>query len=93
MTNQKSNHTGECQSTNKNAYSERVAAKKARYIAKAEELNRQSNSLARESSKMSEAIPFGQPILIGHHSETRDRNYRARISKKMDAAVAAQKKS
>ena len=23
-------------------------------------------------------IPFGQPILIGHHSEKRDRNYRRR---------------
>ena len=39
MTNNASKHTGVCQSTNKNAYSERVAARKARYIAKAEELN------------------------------------------------------
>jgi hypothetical protein len=28
---------------------------------------------------MASAIPFGQPILIGHHSEGRDRNYRGRI--------------
>lgn len=28
---------------------------------------------------MAGAIPFGQPILIGHHSERRDRNYRERI--------------
>jgi hypothetical protein len=29
--------------------------------------------------EMAQAIPFGQPILIGHHSEKRDRAYRARI--------------
>lgn len=28
---------------------------------------------------MADAIPFGQPILVGHHSESRDRRYRARI--------------
>ena len=28
---------------------------------------------------MAEAIPFGQPILVGHYSEGRDRNYRGRI--------------
>lgn len=31
------------------------------------------------ASTMAAGIPFGQPILIGHHSETRDRNYRERI--------------
>jgi hypothetical protein len=30
---------------------------------------------------MSSAIPFGQPILVGHHSEGRDRRYRERIEK------------
>ena len=28
---------------------------------------------------MASAIPFGQPILVGHHSEKRDRRYRERI--------------
>ncbi|MBP2657188.1 MAG: hypothetical protein H6Q69_220 [Firmicutes bacterium] len=27
------------------------------------------------AKKMAEYIPFGQPILIGHHSEQRDRNF------------------
>ena len=31
---------------------------------------------------MASVIPFGQPILVGHHSETRDRNYRNRIHNK-----------
>src|SRR3954469_3088557 len=29
--------------------------------------------------KMASFIPMGQPILIGHHSEKRDRNYRKKI--------------
>lgn len=36
---------------------------------------------------MGEAIPFGQPILVGHHSEKRDRNYRARIDAKITRGV------
>ena len=33
--------------------------------------------------KMASVIPMGQPILIGHHSERRDRNYREKIGNKM----------
>lgn len=36
---------------------------------------------------MGDAIPFGQPILVGHHSEKRDRNYRARIDATMTRGV------
>lgn len=32
-----------------------------------------------QARKMASVIPFGQPILVGHHSEQRDRNYRKRI--------------
>lgn len=35
-----------------------------------------------QAHRMAEAIPFGQPILVGHHSERRDRRYRNRM---MDA--------
>jgi hypothetical protein len=35
---------------------------------------------------MADVIPFGQPILVGHHSEGRDRRYRARIWRKQDQA-------
>ena len=31
-----------------------------------------------DASRRAAAIPFGQPILVGHHSEQRDRNYRDR---------------
>jgi hypothetical protein len=33
---------------------------------------------------MASAIPFGQPILVGHHSEKWDRNYRRRIHNNYD---------
>lgn len=36
---------------------------------------------------MGEAIPFGQPIIVGHYSEKRDRNYRARINAKVTRGV------
>ena len=38
-------------------------------------------------------IPFGQPILIGHHSEKRDRNYRARAVWKIDRGIELQEKA
>lgn len=39
------------------------------------------------AERMQAAIPFGQPILADHHSHTRDRNYRARISRHIDRGV------
>ena len=42
---------------------------------------------------MSEAIPFGQPIIVGHHSEQSDRNYRKRISDKFESAFREQGKA
>lgn len=35
------------------------------------------------ADRMASAIPMGQPILIGHHSERRDRRYRERIGSKL----------
>lgn len=45
---------------------------------------KKSDALLSEGHKMFDAIPFGQPILVGHHSEGRDRNYRDRASSKLD---------
>jgi hypothetical protein len=42
---------------------------------------------------MVEYIPLGQPILVGHHSEKRDRNFRAKIHSTMGQAVQEQKKA
>src|SRR5947207_1571026 len=42
---------------------------------------------------MADAIPFGQPILVGHHSEKRDRRFRARIDGKFRKGIALHKKA
>ncbi|MFN2537869.1 MAG: DUF3560 domain-containing protein, partial [Mycobacteriales bacterium] len=40
------------------------------------------------AQETADRIPFGQPILAGHHSEGRDRRYRQRISDTFDKAAA-----
>lgn len=42
---------------------------------------------------MASVIPFGQPILIGHPSEQRDRNYRDKIHNTFGKAFAMQDKA
>lgn len=39
----------------------------------------EAKDLYNSASEMASIIPMGQPILIGHHSERRDRNYRDKI--------------
>lgn len=55
--------------------------------ARAERMSKLGYDLTMQASKMAEAIPMGQPILIGHHSEHSDRSYRARIDNKMRRGV------
>ncbi|EMP3151351.1 DUF3560 domain-containing protein [Salmonella enterica] len=76
-----------------NRYEQRLADKKARYEERAERASRESNSTYQKARQMGEAIPFGQPILIGHHSEKRDRNYRDRIHNTYGKAFALQDKA
>jgi hypothetical protein len=42
---------------------------------------------------MAQAIPFGQPILVGHHSERGDRNYRDRIHNTMGRGIEDTRKA
>jgi len=65
------------------SYEEKKQARIDRYKAQAAKASSRSNALANESIDMISAIPAGQPILVGHHSETRDRNYRQRADNKM----------
>jgi len=39
----------------------------------------ESNAAYERAHSMADVIPFGQPILVGHHSEKSDRSYRGRI--------------
>lgn len=65
-------------------FNEKLEAKKEYYEEMAEKKEKLSNQLFKEAKSMASVIPFGQPILVGHHSEKRDRNYRNKISNKFD---------
>jgi len=74
-------------------YETRKADRIARLAEKASTLEKESDATSAQAHNMASVIPFGQPILVGHHSEKSDRSYRNRIGKKMDAAVELHKKA
>ena len=63
------------------AYEAKRQARKDRYRALAEKMRLRAKTRLDQAHKMAGAIPFGQPILVGHHSENRDRRYRECIHK------------
>lgn len=76
-----------------NEYERKQANRIANYEKLAQKANVESEKTYNRAHKMAEAIPFGQPILIGHHSEKRDRNYRDRIHNTYGKAFALQDKA
>lgn len=75
------------------AYDDKIADKKIRYEEMARKTDAESKRMAQVSRDMISAIPMGQPILVGHHSEMRDRRYRQRAWDKMDKAYQLSKKA
>ena len=63
----------------KNAYEQKIEARKERYRALSEKMRTRAKAHVEQARRMADAIPFGQPILVGHHSEKRDRKFRERI--------------
>ena len=76
-----------------NPYDDKIAEKQIRYQELSQKAKTDSDSLAKQSHDMISAIPMGQPILVGHHSEMRDRRYRQRAWDKMDKAYQLSKKA
>lgn len=74
-------------------YAERKAEKIERYQELAQKNEIKSTQLSEQAHKMADVIPFGQPILVGHYSEGRDRNYRARINKTFEKSVETSDKA
>lgn len=72
---------------------DRRKARIERYRNLAANAHRKSTELFESSSKMADAIPFGQPIHIGHHSERWDRSYRNKIHDTMGRSVKASEKA
>lgn len=76
-----------------NTFEERRNARVARLLAAAEKREQEASALSTSAHQMGDAIPFGQPILIGHHSERHDRNYRARIQARYSKSFALLKEA
>lgn len=74
-------------------YAERQEARRERYTDLASKAQAQSTTIYTHAKKLASVIPFGQPILVGHHSENRDRNYRNGINNKFGKAFALQDKA
>jgi uncharacterized protein YciW len=62
-----------------NSYELKQYERKARLAERAERKQAEANARLNKARQMADVIPFGQPILVGHYSEGRDRNYRKRI--------------
>jgi len=77
----------------KNDFESRKEKRISRYKELAEKNEDLSTQQFKRASEMASVIPFGQPILVGHHSEKRDRNYRAKINGLQDKAMASSNKA
>lgn len=71
-----------------NEYEARQAARRQRYADRAERLRDQAADLFEHDRREMSAIPFGQPILVGHHSEGRHRNALKRSRQRVRKAIA-----
>ncbi len=72
---------------------ERAERRAARRLKWAEAAEKKAERLRIDADAMAQAIPFGQPILVGHHSEKRDRAFRARFVSKYDQQAEALRKA
>lgn len=76
-----------------NSYEQRQEARRERLLRIADKLQSEGNARYMRAKQMAEAIPFGQPILVGHYSEGRDRRYRAKIHNNFGKAFSAMNKA
>lgn len=74
-------------------YDAKREARYLRLLAAAERAEREGDAQYKESDRMASVIPMGQPILVGHYSEGRDRRYRERIHQKMRKGYALHQKA
>lgn len=78
--------SGEDKTARAVAYAARVEAKRERFAERAASARAGAASARAQEERIGSAIPMGQPILVGHHSEKRHRRDVARI----DALVRRQ---
>lgn len=83
-----------------NAYEAKQQKKKEHYEAAAEKSDKRATDHHKANRAISDMIPFGQPILVGHHSEKRHRgdlkkmrNHADKMVEEMDKAEYYQNKA
>jgi len=65
-------------------YEGKRLARVERLKTRAQRAKQEAESTTGRAREMAAVIPFGEPIHVGHHSEKRDRRYRAKIHKAFD---------
>lgn len=76
-----------------NHYEAKQEARRQRLEDRAARLAREGAARVESGMERLRAIPFGQPILVGHHSEKRDRNYRRKAGASIDKGFELQKEA
>lgn len=74
-----------------NYYEQKQEEKRERYAELATKKRTEADRLYEAGTTALRAIPFGQPILVGHHSERADRAYRGRAVGKIDKSFEVSK--
>lgn len=77
----------------KDQYEEKRNARYERLLNAASKAYQDGAASLKAGEDMFSIIPFGQPILIGHYSEKRDRNYRERAHNKISRGYELHKKA
>lgn len=76
-----------------NSYEEKQRTRRERLEERAANLRAAAQRQHDEARQMQSAIPLGQPIHVGHHSEKSDRRYRERIDNKYGKAFCLMEKA
>ncbi len=76
-----------------NEYEEKQERKRQRYLDRADTAEAKSDSAHNKARQIGDMIPFGQPILVGHHSEKRHRSDVKKINNAMHTSVSESKKA
>ena len=76
-----------------NNYEAKIEAKREKYAELAIKAKKESEAKYEQAHNMASFIPFGQPILVGHHSEKRDRNFRDKIHNTFGKSIELEEKA
>jgi len=74
-------------------YEDKQGRKLERFKELAQKNQEESKAVYEHGQRIADAIPFGQPILVGHHSEKRHRRDLERIQNSMDKSIELKNKA